>query len=238
VPAMDFTGEGYIATVIANQNRMFDYHVDLVAEHPFASRWWQWPIMAIPIFYYVNVVSDTVRQGISSFGNPALWWAGIPATLFAIYVFAYDWYEESRKFNRPPKGKKSKNKQNKSGKPENPTKPKTLSIFIGKSKDERAILRLNLMFLLIAYGAQFLPWVAVSRLTFIYHYFPSVPFVILLIVLCFKEYIAPKYPRLMWGYAALVVALFALFYPVLSATPVSVWFVHNVLRWFPGWVLV
>jgi len=248
VPAMDTTGEGYIATVMANQHRMFNYHVDLIAEHPFASRWWEWPLIVTPMFYYVNVISDTTRQGISSFGNPALWWTGIPATFYAIYVLALEKFSKPNKSSKTHKSNITKNKTNKSNKANN--KVHAIDIIDKqdiadesnkkdtRSEEDKAVCRLNLMFLLTAYAAQFLPWVIVSRLTFIYHYFPSVPFVTLLIALCFKEYIAPKYPRLMWGYAALVFGLFVLFYPVLSAAPVSVWFAHNVLRWFPGWILV
>ena len=42
--------------------------------------------------------------------------------------------------------------------------------------------------LLISFAAQFLPWMLVPRGTYIYHYFPSVPFIILSAGLVF-EYI-------------------------------------------------
>ncbi|MCL2399836.1 MAG: phospholipid carrier-dependent glycosyltransferase [Defluviitaleaceae bacterium] len=183
---------GFFAIVIANQENMFSYHSLLTDGHPFSSRWWEWPLLIRPIFYYANTVSDEIRQGISSFGNPAIWWVGIFATVAAITAL----------------------------------KNKSLS-------EHHQTLR----FLLIAYAAQFVPWVFVFRATFIYHYFPSVPFVVLLIVFCLKTYIAPKYPRLVWGYGALVLGLFILFYPVLSGTPVSAEFVHTFLRWLPAWIL-
>ena len=38
-------------------------------------------------------------------------------------------------------------------------------------------------------------------------------------------------------YAAVVLELFLLFYPVLAGAPVEAAFVEKYLRWFPGWVL-
>ena len=192
VRAMD-TGDGFLTTVIENQIWMFNYHAWLQEGHPFSSRWWEWPLMIRPIFYYTNAVTDTIRQGISSFGNPAVWWTGIFATVAAIVTLR------------------------------------------DKEKTEH---RQTIIFLLIAYAAQYVPWIFVFRATFIYHYFPSVPFVVLLITFFFKTYVAPKYPNLVWAYAASVVGLFILFYPVLSGTPVSVDFVQTFLRWLPNWLLV
>ena len=39
--------------------------------------------------------------------------------------------------------------------------------------------------MLISFLAQYLPWVLVPRGTYIYHYFASIPFLILMISLCF-----------------------------------------------------
>ena len=186
---------GFLSIIIANQLHMFSYHSELPEGHIFSSRWWEWPLLIRPIFYYSNWVSHDVRQGISSFGNPAVWWTGIFAAFYAIRALIL-------KLNLEPKHKQA------------------------------------IIFLLIAYAAQYVPWVFVSRATFIYHYFPSVPFVVLLIAFFFKHYIAPKEPGLIWGYGTLVLGLFIIFHPVLSAAPVSLGFVETFLRWLPAWVLV
>jgi dolichyl-phosphate-mannose--protein O-mannosyl transferase len=167
---------------------MYNYHANLEASHAFSSHWWEWPVIIRPVWFYVNSVSAEIRQGISSFGNPAVWWFGIIAAVYAISV-----------------------------------------LFIKRDY--------TLIFILTAYAAQYLPWTLVSRCTFIYHYFPSIPFVVLLITYFFKN--GPM-KKTGWAYAycAVVVALFFLFYPVLSGMPVSVDFVHTYLRWLPGWVLI
>ena len=195
VRAMD-QGAGFWRTMIDNQIFMFSYHAWLEAYHPFSSNWWEWPLLVRPIFYYVSHLPYDMRQGISSFGNPAVWWTGIGATFFVIAAII------KRKF----------------------------------ANDEENFR--IVYFLLVAYAAQFLPWVLIDRPTFIYHYFPSVPFVVLIIVFCFKNYVHPLFPKMVWVYAGVVLGLFILFYPVLSGMPISADFAHRFLRWFPAWVLV
>lgn len=74
-----------------------------------------------------------------------------------------------------------------------------------------------LIFILIAYAAQYVPWVFVPRETYIYHYFPSVPFVVLLITWLFKNEIRKRWIAV--AYVAVVVFLFVGAFPVLSGVP-------------------
>lgn len=101
-------------------------------------------------------------------------------------------------------------------------------------KDKNAIL------LIAAYAANFAPWMFVERTTFIYHYFPSVPFVVLMIVYSFNK-LSEKHNFAMRAaliYTGAAAVLFVLFYPVLTGTPVNADFVIKFLRWLPGWVLI
>lgn len=70
---------GFITKVIEAQKTMFNYHSALKDSHPYSSRWYQWPIMYRPMWYYSGVTANDLREGISAFGNPLVWWAGIPA---------------------------------------------------------------------------------------------------------------------------------------------------------------
>ena len=87
----------------------------------------------------------------------------------------------------------------------------------------------------------YLPWFFVSRITFIYHYFPSVVFVVLMIAYSFCQWKEKLSRRAMFSfvvlYGAAAVGLFLLFYPVLSGRPVEAAFVDKYLRWFKTWVL-
>ena len=56
-PEMFFNGE-YARIVLDNQQFMFTYHSDLVAEHPYSSRWYQWMLNIRPILYYLQYFED------------------------------------------------------------------------------------------------------------------------------------------------------------------------------------
>lgn len=122
-------------TFINYQTGMFNYHSKLVAEHPFTSPWYQWPIMTKPMWFHVNYNLQSSEQisTIASFGNPAVWWVGIPAMIFMV-----------------------------------------IELFRKKSRVA--------FFTIIGFLSVYLPWVLVSRIAFIYHYFTAVPFVIIAIV--------------------------------------------------------
>ena len=87
---------------------------------------------------------------------------------------------------------------------------------------------------LIGFASQFLPWVLVPRSTFIYHYFASVPFIILCAAILIDD-IEKRDRRLavrvggIWIGAA--TALCAMFYPIMSGLPFPRRFA-KYLRWF------
>lgn len=198
LPFRDYSDRGLWDRMIYNQTTMFNYHSTLESAHPYASSWYQWPTITKPIWYYSRILTGAsmqggLREGISAFGNPAVWWLGIPAAVYMVILWA-------------------------------------------KKKDKTAA------FLLIGYLAQYLPWFFVTRDTFIYHYFPSVVFVVLMIIYSLMQ-LKTKMPAkafypLVSLYGVLVIGLFVLFYPVLSGQPVDAAFVDKFLRWLDGWVLV
>ncbi len=101
-------------------------------------------------------------------------------------------------------------------------------------KDKKA------MFLSIAYLAQYVPWMFISRTTFIYHYFPSSLFM----MLCMghtMEVAVLRFPKkgkvAACAFLAAAGICFVLFYPVVSGYPIDrEWGLH--LRWLKNWVLV
>ncbi len=235
LPFRDYSDRALFDRMLYNQKTMFGYHSGLDSTHPYSSTWYEWPIMKRPIWYYSRTVTKTphtpsknlrpeadtgeaniaasngtakfpyrttdtvpqpvdtgLREGISSFGNPAVWWLGIPAALHMVYL----WF---------------------------------------RKKDK------NAAFLVIGYLAQYLPWFFVTRITFIYHYFPSVIFVVLMIMYSIMQEKENMSKRTFFGivllYGAASVILFLMFYPVLAGQPVAASYVAKYLRWFKSWVL-
>ena len=90
--------------------------------------------------------------------------------------------------------------------------------------------------LLIGLGANYLPWVLVSRCTFAYHFFASVPFIILLTLYLLMdiEERRPELKWIKWAWLAVAVVLFAVYYPVISGASAPTSYI-KALELLPGW---
>ena len=78
-------------------------------------------------------------------------------------------------------------------------------------------------FILIAFLSQYLPWVLVPRGTYIYHYFASVPFIILATVALLKwlcDRFKKKGAVIMWLFVAVCAVCFIILYPYASGITV------------------
>jgi dolichyl-phosphate-mannose--protein O-mannosyl transferase len=65
------------------QVEVWNYHANLNAEHPYFSAWWTWPWLYRPTWYHFEQAESTIH-GIVAIGNPALWWASVPVSLWAL----------------------------------------------------------------------------------------------------------------------------------------------------------
>ena len=187
------------------QVTMFDYHRNLVAEHFFASPWYEWPVIAKPMWYYnADFKNPGMASSILAFGNPAVWWTGLAGILF---VLGYSVYR-----NALP----------------------ALRVLPGRDDEyDRA-----LPVIAVAFLSGYLPWVLVSRLTFIYHYFASVPWIILATAQGLR-YLERGHARAARVLAALLAAvalvLFIGFFPLASGFEVPrAW--CDAMNWFHNWM--
>jgi len=184
---------------------MFDYHANLVAEHYFASPWYEWPLIVKPMWYYqADFKGAGMASSILSFGNPAVWWTGLAGIVF---VLLYSLYR-----NALP----------------------ALGVIPGREDEQDRAMPVICVGFLSAY----LPWVLVSRLTFIYHYFASVPWIIIATALGLK-YLERRNRKAAWILAAVLAAasvvLFVAFYPLASGVEVPrAW--CDAVAWFDGWM--
>lgn len=106
------------------------------------------------------------------------------------------------------------------------------SIYLAIQKRDKKMI---VIFTAIAF--QYLPWVLVPRITWIYHFFSTVPFIIFCIVYVMKELFErnTNYKKLIFGYFAIVLILFIWFYPALSGLEVPNGYI-NSLKWFKSWI--
>jgi dolichyl-phosphate-mannose-protein mannosyltransferase len=96
-------------------------------------------------------------------------------------------------------------------------------------------LNLTAVFIIALFFFSWIPYVLISRLTFIYHFYVAMPY------LCLgSAYLINKYWNTFWGRAAtialfeIVVILFLVFYPVTSGAPTPI-NLTDKLKWFSSW---
>ena len=90
------------------------------------------------------------------------------------------------------------------------------------------------MFLAIAYGIPLVPWLFISRYTFLYHYYPSLPFLALMTGVWAEER-GGKGKAVLLCCVVCSAALFVMFYPIISGMKVETRYVVRWLQWLPGW---
>jgi dolichyl-phosphate-mannose-protein mannosyltransferase len=117
----------------------------------------------------------------------------------------------------------------------------TISVFalvkIVASAGKRLIQNVGLpsIFIITFFFFQWVPYMLISRVTFIYHFYLNVPFLSLAAAYFISKHWSNKWAKLAaLAYFAGVVALFALFYPVISGAPASNSFIDS-LKWLNGW---
>lgn len=73
------------------QHDIWHYDITLHASHPYLSHPWGWLLLERPVAYYYQSPpgcgSTSCSQEILGIGNPALWWATIPALIAVIWMW-------------------------------------------------------------------------------------------------------------------------------------------------------
>ncbi len=211
--------------ILDNQSAMFNYHSKLEATHPYQSDWYTWPVIYRPMFFYMGrELPEGMMECISSFGNPAIWYMGLVCTLISIGLFVKKMLCKTPLVNTLDGDSKF------------------LKLFAAgdeafPDRDEHD--RRLLLFCLLGLACNLLPWVGISRCIFIYHYFASVPFIMIFTVYIFRNicrYNKKVGVLLTVAFLILSAVLFVMFLPVWSGAEVTKDYVNTFLRWFPSWV--
>ncbi len=185
VPGISYY-DGTLGGILNMQDMMYNYHSNLDATHPFSSSWYEWPIMAKPVWLFVGGTRDGLHMTISDIGNPAIWWFGIVGFVYLV-----------------------------------------IDAIKKRSK--------NSIFILIFIVSTIIPYLFIGRLMFMYHFFITLPFVMLGIVSLIKWITEKtKSNKAYYTYVVLIIVMFIIFYPIVSGMPVSGDYIES-LKWLPGW---
>jgi dolichyl-phosphate-mannose-protein mannosyltransferase len=92
------------------------------------------------------------------------------------------------------------------------------------------------IFIPVFFFFQWVPYMLISRVTFIYHFYVNVPFLCLAAAYFISKYWSSKWVKVAAiAYFAGTVAMFVLFYAVISGMPASDSWIDS-LKWFDSWV--
>lgn len=76
--------KGSFQKILDYKFNMFNYHTEVASAHLYGSAWWTWLADYRPMCYYREQGSG-MRSSITAFGNPAIFWMGIPALFYLAY---------------------------------------------------------------------------------------------------------------------------------------------------------
>ena len=188
----------FLAEVWKSQTGMLNYHSTpgLGMDHPFYSPWYEWPVIGKPMYY----ASD--QYPLSGTGlHHSIFSFGNPVVwwggLGAMLLCVLRWLMTRR-------------------------------YLTGDSPDRWHLnadgFQVRYVFLFIGFLAQYLPWVLVPRGTYIYHYFASIPFLIVAVCLCLDGWggRGRKTAQIIgWITVALALAMLIILFPYASGMPAS-----------------
>ena len=93
------------------------------------------------------------------------------------------------------------------------------------------------LFIIIGFLAQLVPWMLVSRITFAYHYFPSMVFLALALCYVFSN-ILRRYPQHTWRvglFTGISLLIFFILFPPTAGVKMPNWYFTYFVKWLPSW---
>jgi dolichyl-phosphate-mannose-protein mannosyltransferase len=202
------------------QRQTLDYHgrVGGLSAHPYCSYWYSWPLMLRPIAYFYQVIKSPatgaeVIYDVHAMGNPFLWWLSTAAIVVCIALVVQRFWQGLIAVQNRSLGAVS-------------VLPK-----IG-------IRTWAVIYLLINWAANLLPWVRVTRCVFLYHYMESLIFAVLAIALLVDHWLQSRHSwRSVTGMTiiCLIVIAFIFWMPLYLGLPLSPIEIQ-IRRWLMTWV--
>lgn len=176
-----------IGSFIKYQKAMYDYHSKLEATHPYTSKWYEWPIMKRPLWFYIGRFDNDKIGTIACMGNPAIWWLSTATAIFTL-------------------------------------------IYTIIKKDKEGLI------ILVMIIATWITYAFIGRIMFIYHYFITLPYMMLTIVFTISKLAKwkSKVDYCIPALCAIFLAFFIYFYPVYSGMPVRLKYI-KATEWFNSW---
>jgi dolichyl-phosphate-mannose--protein O-mannosyl transferase len=223
---------------------MAEFSLELGATHPYASRPWSWPLLIRPVaYYYVADTPPGTVAHILGMGNPAVFWGGSVALLYAAYrwTIALGWRRLLVVLGwsagvvaaaaGTALGLRSMGIE--------------LAFLRGEEIDlatflfGMAFLYVSALsdegfdwvpaFIVMAFASQYLPWFGTGRTSFFFYMTPMTPFMVLALTYALKRLAEARvgftetraYAPVAAVGVMMCVVLFAFFFPILTGRTIS-----------------
>jgi len=235
---------------LAVQKRILDYHEsvgDGPKVHPYCSRWYTWLWMIRPVAYFyqraqsvtepIPVMGPLLPAGdakviydVHDFGNPVLWW------LSTVAIFLLFWQLAQRIWVWVVVQRESSRLWRETSFLQRCLIPQDFSVSTirGVQTDDTWIA----LYLILNWLINLLPWVPVTRCTFLYHYMGSSVFAGLAIARLVDQWLH-SYQRKLRALGVTIVFLillaFVFWMPIYLGLPLSPEALSRRL-WFPSWI--
>ena len=140
------------STILNLQNSMLSFHSSASIVDASSAPWWSWPFMFrldgvnVPRWFDITYLPNNVDSTITVLGNPAVWWIGFAAVIALTGMVIYK--------SGIVQGLRSKSVHKR---------------FNIKQAD------LPIVFIVVVFFFSWLPYIIISRATYIYHFYLSVP---------------------------------------------------------------
>ena len=224
--ALVLTGKsGSVLAVIAENRKLINHHLSYTVVHPNSSHWYTWFIPIRPILLRRDVDADHTARALLTLGNPLLWWASTVAVIGGLVVLARVgprrlWQMVQAHGSAAPGGPAAQGAGDAAARP---GQDGVLAV-----QDRAAWL----FGILLGWAGPLAFWVPSLRDAYIYHYFPSYTFALILLAGFTDRFYDRR--RLVTLVAILVVVEVSMFYaPVWGEFPISEAALH--VRLFPFW---
>jgi len=226
--ALVLTGKsGSVLAVIAENRKLINHHLSYTVVHPFSSHWYTWFVPIRPILLRRDVDADQTARALLALGNPLLWWGSTAAVIGGLVVLARVgprrlWEMVQRHGSAEAKGAVV------------PPPAGTTTAGLPSRDGVLAVQDRAAWFvgILLGWAGPLAFWVPSLRDAYIYHYFPSYTFALILLAGFVNRFYDRR--RLLTLVAILVVVEVSMFYaPVWGELPLSEAALH--VRLFPFW---
>jgi dolichyl-phosphate-mannose-protein mannosyltransferase len=229
--ALVLTGKsGSVLAVIAENRKLINHHLSYTVVHPFSSHWYTWFVPIRPILLRRDVDADQTARALLTLGNPLLWWGSTAAVIAGLIVLARVgprrlWEMVQAHGSLRPAGMAG------------PAVPLPGGAAGAGQPGRGGVLAVAdraawLVGILLGWAGPLAFWVPSLRDAYIYHYFPSYTFALILLAGFTDRFYDRR--RLLTLAAILVVVEVSMFYaPVWGEFPISEAALH--VRLFPFW---